>query len=193
MIAGLLTTKRLVLAGLCGVAVAAGACSDASGTLARPSATTEGSSRVLVAPVVPADAIAAKKREQVPFHGSLEGNDTDSVSFPFLSVHATGSGNATHLGNYMAVIDFRVDLRTPGSPAVGSFTLTAANGDCIFGNLLGRASIANGIATVVETASITGGTGRFVDATGNFTTARTVVQATGIFSGSFDGMIDLHE
>jgi hypothetical protein len=71
--------------------------------------------------------------------------------------------------------------------------LTGADGDSLFGDLIGRASIANGVATVVETATITGGTGRFAKASGSFTTARTVVQATGISSGSFDGTIDLHD
>jgi hypothetical protein len=107
-------------------------------------------------------------------------------------VHLTGTGNATHLGDYTAIFDFRIDLRPPATPAVGSFSLTAANGDSIFGGLVGRASIANGVATVVETATITGGTGRFTEATGSFTVARTVVEATGISSGSFDGTIDLH-
>jgi len=130
---------------------------------------------------------------QLPFHGSLEATDTDTVAFPFLSVHLTGTGNATHLGVYTATFDFRVDLRAPTAPAVGSFTLIAADGNRLFGDLLGRASIANGIATVVETATITGGTGRFADATGSFTVERTVVQATGISSGSFDGTIDLHD
>ena len=126
---------------------------------------------------------------QLPFHGSLEATDIDTLAFPFLSVHLTGTGIATHLGNYTAIFDYRIDLRPPPTPAVGSFSLTGANGDSIFGDLVGRASIANGVATVVETATITGGTGRFTEATGKVTIARTVVQATGISSGSFDGTV----
>jgi hypothetical protein len=193
--ASVLSMKRLVLGCLCGVALAGGGCTDGVGAPTRPSASTAGTaagSSLQMTTVAAGDA-AAKVHGQLPFHGSLEATDTDTVAFPFLSVHLTGTGNATHLGNYAATFDFRIDLRTPTSPAVGSFTLTAADGDSIFGDLVGRASIADGVATVVETATITGGTGRFTEATGSFTIARTVVQATGISSGSFDGTIDLHK
>jgi len=186
-----LRMKSVALGCFCGVALAGGACAGGVGVPTRPSASTAvGSS--LQGPAVAAGAtLAADGHGKLPFHGSLEAIDTDTVAFPFLSVHLTGTGNATQLGNYATTFDFRVDLRTPTSPAVGSFTMIAANGDSLVGDLVGRASIANGVATVVESATITGGTGRFADATGSFTTARTVVQATGISSGSFDGTIDL--
>ena len=154
-----------------------------------PPLLVEGSLREALA-VTAGDALA-DGHKQLPFHGSLEVSDTDRAAFPFLSVHLTGTGNATQLGNYAATFDFRVDLRTRSSPAVGPFTLTAANGDSIVGDLVGRASIANGAATVVEAATITGGTGRFAGATGSLTTARRVIQATGISSGAFDGTIVL--
>jgi hypothetical protein len=191
--ASVLTMKPLVLGCLCGVAFATGGCADRVGVPTSPSASVAAGTSVPGTAPSAANAVAADGHGQLPFHGTLEGTDTDTVSFPFLFVHLTGTGNATQLGNYTAIFDFRVDLRTPTSPAVGSFTLTAANGDSVFGDLIGRASIANGIATIVETATITGGTGRFADATGSFTVARTVVQATGISSGSFDGTIDLHD
>lgn len=175
-----LTMKLGVLGCLWSATLAGGACGGRGGAPTGPSASA------------PAASVGAAADGQLPFHGTLDGTDTDTVAFPFLSVHLTATGNATHLGDYTAVVDFRVDLRTPTSPAVGTFTLTAANGDTVFGDLLGRASIANGIATVAETATITGGTGRFTNVSGGFTTARTVVQATGVSSGSFDGTIDLH-
>lgn len=171
----LLAARSLLLGSLCAVAGITGACADGVRTPTGPSA-SQAAGALLTAP-------------PLPFHGSLEATDIDSVSFPFLSVHLAGGGTATHLGAYSAVFDFKVDLRTPASPAVGTFALTAANGDTIVGTLLGRAQIANGIATVVETATITGGTGRFVAASGSFTVQRTVVQATGATSGSFDGII----
>ena len=192
----LLTTKPVVLGCLCSVALAAGACADGVGFPTSPSASAGGASLAATAsrnPVAVAEAATSEANGALPFHGSLDATDTDTVSFPFLTVHLTGTGNATHLGHYTATFDFRVDLRPPPSPAVGTFTLTAANGDSLFGDLLGRASIADGVARVVETATITGGTGRFVHATGTFTTARTVVQATGVSSGSFDGTLELHD
>jgi hypothetical protein len=53
--------------------------------------------------------------------------------------------------------------------------------------------LGGGIASIVEAATITGGTGRFDDATGSFTITRVVDQATGISSGSFSGAIDFHD
>jgi hypothetical protein len=187
------TMKLLVLGCLCGAALADVACGEGVGVATHPSAITTTGSRVPLISPAAGDVLGPKAYGQLPFRGSLEATDTDTVSFPFLSVHLTGTGNATHLGNYTATFDFRVDLRTPTSPALGSFSLTGADGDSLFGDLIGRASFANGVATVVETATITGGTGRFAEASGSFTTARTVVQATGISSGSFDGTIDLHD
>jgi hypothetical protein len=189
--ASVLTMKRLVLGCLCCLALAGGGCADGVGAPTRPSVSTMPGSNLPMTTLAAGDAVTATVHGQLPFHGSLEATDTDTIAFPFLSVHLTGTGNATHLGNYAAIFDFRIDLRPPATPAVGSFSLTAANGDSIFGDLVGRASFANGVATVVETATITGGTGRFTEATGSFTVARTVVEATGISSGSFDGTIDL--
>lgn len=184
--ASIRTMKRLVLVCACGVALGGVGCADGGGLPTHPSTGTAASSSVR-------DTVAAEGHGQLPFHGSLEGTDTDLVSFPFLSVHLSGTGNATYLGQYSAAFDFRVDLRTPTSPALGKFTLTAANGDGISGDLVGRASIANGVATIVETDTITGGTGRFANASGSFIVTRTVVQATGLSSGSFNGTIDLHD
>jgi hypothetical protein len=186
------TMKRMVLGSLFSAAMVGSGCG--AGTPSSPT----GSGAVTSDAAHPATAVTAgaapqNAQGQLPFHGYLDAIDTDTVAFPFLTVHLSGNGTATQLGNYTATIDFRVDLRTPTVPAVGSFTLTAANGDSISGDLLGRASIANGIANVVETATITGGTGRFAEATGSFTLTRTVVQATGISSGSFEGSIDLHD
>jgi hypothetical protein len=45
------------------------------------------------------------------------------------------------------------------------------------------------VASIVETAAITGGTGRFAGATGAFTIHRILNQVTGVSSGSFDGTI----
>jgi hypothetical protein len=79
---------------------------------------------------------------------------------------------------------------------VGNLTLTAANGDQIFATVTGEA--VGGTPDrlqIVETATITGGTGRFSGATGSFTSTRFADTTTipGIpSSGSFEGTISLN-
>lgn len=48
---------------------------------------------------------------------------------------------------------------------------------------------APGVLSIRETATITGGTGRFAGATGSFTAERVFNIATSITTGSFEGAI----
>jgi hypothetical protein len=175
-----LTMKRVVIGCLCGAgALAAVACADGRGVPTSPSAGGAVSSLAATG--------AKSAKGQLPFHGSLEAAETDTFSFPFVTVRLTGTGQATDLGRFTATFDLQVDVRT--STSLGAFTLIAANGDRVFGTLSGRSTDAGGIASIVETAIATGGTGRFADATGSFTIERVLDLATGISSGSFDGSI----
>ena len=74
----------------------------------------------------------------------------------------------------------------------GSATFTAANGDTLTATVDGQATPTTtpGVLSIVEVYTITGGTGRFADATGTFTLHSTVNQATGVSSGTFSGAID---
>jgi hypothetical protein len=100
-----------------------------------------------------------------------------------------GEGTASHLGRFTVVADFTLNLAA--FTASGRVTYTAANGDVLTGTATGRAAVGGGIATVTETVTITGGTGRFAGATGTLTVVRRVVQATGVSSGTIDGTITL--
>ena len=90
----------------------------------------------------------------------------------------------------MTTFEFDIQLGMP-STTIGAFTLIAANGDSVSGTLTGQGTPLNGIVTIVETATITKGTGRFADATGSFRIDRVANQTTLTSSGSFDGTINL--
>jgi hypothetical protein len=128
--------------------------------------------------------------EQLPFHGSLEAVETDVVAPPSLLVDGTGTGTATHLGRFTATFTTTVNLST-GSATGGIFRFVAANGDHLDATFTGQGTptAQPNVASIVETATISGGTGRFAGATGAFTIHRIVNQVTGVSSGSFDGTI----
>ncbi len=127
--------------------------------------------------------------QEVPFKGRLEGTATITPGTPpFLSVLIEGTGNATHLGRFTVEIPHVVN--TTNRTSTGTYEFTAANGDTLTAGFTGQATLtAPGVLSVVETATITGGTGRFADATGSFTVERLFNQVTGLTTGSFEGTI----
>jgi hypothetical protein len=130
-------------------------------------------------------AIAA----ETPFKGTVSAVETVEVAFPTASIDRVGGGKATHLGKYTEHITMQVNIPTMAS--TGSSTFTAANGDTLTATVLGQATrIGPTTLSIVEVYTITGGTGRFADATGTFTLESTVEQTTGVSSGTFNGAID---
>ena len=129
------------------------------------------------------------KDQEVPFKGRLEGAATiRPLTPPFLSVSIEGTGNATHLGRFTVENAHLVNTAT--GTLTGTYEFTAANGDTLTASFTGQASTpAPGVRSIVETATITGGTGRFADATGTFTVERFLYLATGLTTGSFEGTI----
>ena len=79
------------------------------------------------------------------------------------------TGNATHLGKF--TLDIPHVVNRANGTAIGSYEFTAANGDTLFADFTGIATptATPGVLYIEETATITGGTGRFADATGSFT------------------------
>jgi hypothetical protein len=126
---------------------------------------------------------------QVPFKGSLEGTVTVTPLDPpiaFVVIEATGS--ASHLGAF--TLEFAHLVNQATRTAAGTYVITAANGDTVTADATGQATlVAPGVLTVAETATITGGTGRFAGASGSFTVERTFFVATGVTTGSFTGTI----
>ena len=128
--------------------------------------------------------------EQVPFKGSLEGDVTHTpVDARTDSVLVEGEGTATHLGQFAVVVPHLVDL--PTRTAAGYYEFTAANGDTVYAEFTGLASPTEvpGVLYIEETATITGGTGRFAGATGSFSSERLYDTTEGTTTGSFEGTI----
>jgi hypothetical protein len=140
-----------------------------------------------VGPAALAGPVAAD--QQVPFKGSVQAIETHGLQFPTLFVNAIGTGTATQVGRFTLTYQVEVNLLTGGGPA--SIQLVAANGDTILGTGSGQGSPTQdpAVASIVETYTITGGTGRFTSVTGSFTVQRLVNSVTGITFGSFDGTI----
>ena len=127
--------------------------------------------------------------DQVPFRGTMSGTAAITpLDPPIVSVLLQTSGNATQLGRFTLEAPHVVNQAT--MTAVGTYVFTAASGATLTATLSGSASmVAPGVLAISETATITGGTGRFAGATGSFSTERTFFPATGETYGSFQGWI----
>jgi hypothetical protein len=147
--------------------------------------------KLIVTPTVgrvSSPAVAADN--EVPFRGRLEGIDFITPIDPqFLSSLMKGTGDGTQLGRFTVVRTATVNLLT--STDIGSIAFTAANGDILIADYTGKASptATPGVLSVVETAFISGGTGRFAGATGSFIITRSFDLATNLTAGSFEGTI----
>jgi hypothetical protein len=127
-------------------------------------------------PTAPSTSAAAARgaspaSKQVPFKGIFSATGTATARpgdrCPVLTVEILGTGNATHLGR---LTNEQSHCAAPPSLAFtdGVFTLTAANGDQIRGTYFGEfVPLDPPLFTIDGHFSITGGTGRFADATGS--------------------------
>ena len=134
-------------------------------------------------------APAQAEQKELPFKGTLQSVETYVVTPPIMSVTANGSGNATLLGQYAIYYEVAVNLETVAGE--GSAQIVAANGDLLYASMSGQATPTGttDVFDVVEEFTITGGTGRFANASGSFTLRRVVNITTGVTSGGFDGSI----
>ena len=134
-------------------------------------------------------ASPATAGEEVSFRGRLEGDVTRTVVPPIVLVDIDATGNATQLGQFSLAIPHIVDLAT--RTATGTYEFVAANGDTLTAEFTGIAmpTATPGVLAIVETATITGGTGRFAGATGGFVCERLFDSLAGTTTGSFEGTI----
>jgi hypothetical protein len=107
--------------------------------------------------------------ERVPFRGTWEGS-TESATFiapNVVLVVSSGTGRATHLGRFEMTSPHLTFLDTFGIE--GTQVFTAANGDTLTATISGHlAPNAGGNLEGTLAGVITGGTGRFANATGSY-------------------------
>ncbi len=145
---------------------------------------------LLLAILVATTAFAAPAAgKELLLKGTIQSLETYAINFPIMSVNATGSGNATQLGQFTVTYQVAVNLLTVSGP--GSIQFVAANGDSLFGQGSGQAADTGtpGVFNIVETYTVTGGTGRFAGAGGSITLDRIVDTNTGVTSGTMSGSI----
>ena len=121
-------------------------------------------------------ATSASARDQVPFNGTVSGHveTQEPVDECTVHTHVINFGNANELGAFHGTAEFYPNFceNPPNITYTGSFHWFAANRDEIYGTFDGYLTPIPGTPGVYdndETATITGGTGRFTNATGSFT------------------------
>ena len=142
--------------------------------------------------VLASTTIAAPSAErQLLFKGSMQAVETHVVTFPTFTLDATGSGNATQLGLF--TMSFQGEVFIPTLSGTTSAILVAADGSSLYADGVGQGTLTENpdFVSIVETYTITGGTGRFDSASGSFTVERVNQRSTGISSGTFSGIIVL--
>ena len=133
-------------------------------------------------------AVSAAAAE-TPFKGTVNAVETGTVVPPTRFLDRQGTGTATYLGRYSEHVTMVINLPTLSS--TGAATFSAANGDTLLATVAGQATRTSPTTlSIVEVYTITGGTGRFADATGSFTLKSNLDQTTGASSGVFSGSID---
>src|SRR5262249_593340 len=120
----------------------------------------------------------ASARDEVPFNGTASGYvESQSGTEGEASTHVMNFGHANQLGAFTGTAEFfprpcdpNPDLCENNIPYTGIFDWFAANGDEIYGTFEGYLCPTGtpGVYDNHETAEVTGGTGRFTNATGHF-------------------------
>ncbi len=141
---------------------------------------------------VSANANESKMSETgVPFKGSFTTSSVVMQPPPNLIQRVSGAGIASHMGKstFEAISNVTVSFPPPFTVS-GTRTITAANGDQLFTTFTGTSTPAvNGMNGADLHEIITGGTGRFANASGSFTTKARNNFITSTFRADFDGYI----
>ena len=115
---------------------------------------------------------------QITFDGAIQGHEKDTPQGTKQSTFGTATGIVSNLGQVSLTYDVTIDLTT-GKGTGSGVLLIAKNGDSIFTNVTGQFHPPTpgsplSVPSITETYTIKGGTGRFKEATGQFTVERLV-------------------
>ena len=135
------------------------------------------------------------KEKQLHIEGSMQSLENDEVNYPIIYVHGNGSGSATGLGNFKLHYEAIVSNDANGvGIGVEGVHITVANGDILFATAsgLGVPTSTPGVNKIVEKLTITGGTGRYLGASGNLAVTRQITLPTGASTGTIEGTVRLH-
>jgi hypothetical protein len=129
-----------------------------------------------------------------PFAGSMTAENVTvngSCNPGFIRRHAEGYGNAVHFGKVFGVVEHCIDFST-GIMTDGVGSLESPNGDKLFTAYNGYALPVPGTSTAAVSmfCTITGGTGRFENASGYLWIKAIQTMPSGAAECTFDGVID---
>jgi len=139
-----------------------------------------------------ANKVRGKDGKGVPFKASYTTTFMTIQPPPMFIQKVTGTGIASHLGESTFEAISRVTVSgQPPFTVTGQRTITAANGDQIFTTFSGTSTpMGPGINSTRLHDVVTGGTGRFKNASGSFEAVALANQQTATFTADFDGYIN---
>jgi hypothetical protein len=145
---------------------------------------------LLTTPPVATAAATTPFKSEVTAQASLAETPVPGV----LTLTGSGVGHASHLGNVSVSNTETLDFVTsPGGLAIrdGRMVMVAANGDELHWAYEGAGSLPDtqGVSAFSGTFLVTGGTGRFADATGSGTFYGTGDTVTGVANVAYHGTI----
>ena len=141
-----------------------------------------------VAAIGPAAALGKPHGTDRPVKGTASGTVTVTLGAP-LGITIDFTGVASHFGKYSAHVEADGEIIGGEVVAQGTFTAVAANGDQQTGTIVFSGPLPSGDTHPTTAAiTITGGTGRFADASGTIT-SQNLVTPTCFAEPSCPGLI----
>jgi hypothetical protein len=125
-------------------------------------------SSLVVLAIAPGSTLAKPGGTDRPVKGTAHGDITAAV--PALDVTTDATGVMAHLGKYTAHFEGTAEIVGGRTLGEGTFITVAANGDELTGTFTLNGALPSGeVHTATVVLTITGGTGRFGDASGTVT------------------------